>query len=167
MTAAPHQRRRALSTPTTSSEGHASAVRIARHHTNGSVQMWAEGVPFRHLARPTAIQTAPVKAQPAARGCAPGFGCLNHPDCPDQQCTRHPDNSVDEQAFRQRQREQLEQQAVYDLKGKDYSDHHGPRPMAEYHAERARAWRLVVGCAIATAVAIVYGLVQLAKGIAA
>lgn len=136
-------RRRALSTPT-SSEGHASAVRIERRHGQQVMQTWAQP-----------IKPAPVKAQPAASGCAPGFGCLHHPDCADHQCPGHPDNSADEQAFRQRHREELhalrqkQKQAAntateadaYDLKGKDYSDHHGPRPIAEYHAEQARIGR--------------------------
>lgn len=120
-------RRRALSTPT-SSEGHASAVRIERRHGQQVMQTWAQP-----------IKTAPVKAQPAASGCAPGFGCLHHPDCADHQCPGHPDNSAEELAFRQRQ--QLEQADAYDLKGMDYSDHHGPRPIAEYHAEQARIGR--------------------------
>lgn len=35
--------------------------------------------------------------------------------------------------------------SAFDLRGKDYSDHHGPRSMAEYHAGRALFWRCYLG----------------------
>jgi hypothetical protein len=143
------QRTRAITTPRTSVQG-----------------LWAEGVPFRHLAElrrvEPATSTTPeplLMRSEQPKGCATGTDCLHHPDCADTHCAGHPDNSADEQAFRQRQREQLHklrqsqrqatstaaEQAAFDLRGQDYSDHHGPRPMPGALSTRAKFWRCYLG----------------------
>lgn len=35
--------------------------------------------------------------------------------------------------------------SAFDLRGKDYSDHHGPQSMSEYHRGRALFWRCYLG----------------------
>jgi hypothetical protein len=123
------QRRRAITTPA-SSEGHASAVRIQRKVGERPVGMWAEGVPFRALTQPRRVQ--PITAEPLLmrtdkhKGCGTVTSCMGHPDCADTKCQGHPDNSDEQKAF--------------DLRGKDYSDYHGPITPEE-RVLRAKVWR--------------------------
>jgi hypothetical protein len=140
------QRRRAITTPA-SSEGHASDVRIQRNVGERQVGLWAEGIPYRHLAERRRVQPitaepllmraeasplrAPTRPQPSQsaptpKGCATGTACMGHPDCADTKCQGHPDNSDEQKAF--------------DLRGKDYSDYHGPISREE-RALRAKVWR--------------------------
>ena len=125
------QRRRAISTPITatpaSSEGHASAVRIQRQVGERTTGLWAEGVPFRVLSTPRRVQPSTTPEPLLMRtGCATGGACMGHPDCADTQCQDHPDQSDEQKAF--------------DLRGKDYSDYHGPKS-PEDRALRAWVWR--------------------------
>jgi hypothetical protein len=123
------QRRRAITTHK-SSEGHASAVRIQRQVGERTTGLWAEGVPFRALSQPRRVQ--PITPEPLLmrtdkpKGCATGTACMGHPDCADTKCQGHPDNS--------------DEQKAYDLRGKDYSDYHGPISR-EDAALRAKVWR--------------------------
>ena len=125
------QRRRAISTPSTatpaSSEGHASAVRIQRQVGERTTGLWAEGVPFRAMSVPRRVQPSTTPEPLLMRtGCATGGACMGHPDCADTQCQGHPDQSDEQKAF--------------DLRGKDYSDYHGPKS-PEDRALRAWVWR--------------------------
>jgi hypothetical protein len=137
------QRRRAITTPK-SSEGHASAVRIQREMGERQAGMWAEGVPFRALTQPRRVQ--PITAEPLLmradkpKGCATGTACMGHPDCADTKCQGHPDNSAE--------------QAAFDLRGKDYSDHHGPISR-EDAALRAKVWRTYLAGAALFVVVVV------------
>lgn len=154
------QRRRAITTPA-SSEGHASAVRIQRQVGERTAGLWAEGVPFRALTQPRLVQPitaepllmrteasplrAPTRLQPSQsapklKGCATGTSCMGHPDCADTQCSGHPDQSDEQKAL--------------DLRGKDYSDYHGPISR-EDAALRAKVWRTyLTGVALFVVVAV-------------
>jgi hypothetical protein len=132
------QRTRAITTPRTSVQGMGTAVRIERRKGERVQSQWAEGVPFRHLAElrrvEPATSTTPeplLMRTEQPKGCATGTGCLHHPDCADTHCAGHPDNSAE--------------QAAFDLRGQDYSDHHGPRPMPGELSTRAKFWRCYLG----------------------
>ena len=121
------QRTRAITTPRTSVQGMGTAVRIERRKGEGVQSLWAEGVPFRVLSQPRRVQPS-TTAEPLLMrtGCATGGACMGHPDCADTQCQGHPDQSDEQKAF--------------DLRGMDYSDHHGPKS-PEDRALRAWVWR--------------------------
>jgi hypothetical protein len=123
------QRHRAITTPV-STQGTSAVVRIERRKGERVQGLWAEGIPYRHLAELRRVQ--PITAEPLLlrtekpKGCATGTACMGHPDCADTQCQGHPDNSDEQKAF--------------DLRGKDYSDYHGPITPEE-RVMRAKVWR--------------------------
>jgi hypothetical protein len=129
------KRTRAITTPRTSLQGTGAVVRIERRKGERVQGLWAEGIPFRHLAELRSLEHARTTPDPLRlrtddeqpSRCAGGTACLKHPDCADTACAGHPDNSAE--------------QAAFDLRGMDYSDHHGPAQKAR-HAYRARFWQL-------------------------
>jgi hypothetical protein len=139
------QRTRAITTPRTSVQGMGTAVRIERRKGERVQGQWAEGVPFRHLAElrrvEPATSTTPEPLLMRSEGadftdCLKTAGrCLGHPDCGSTWCLNHPDNDEAGSA----------EQAAFDLRGQDYSDHHGPRPMPGELSTRAKFWRCYLG----------------------
>lgn len=68
--------------------------------------------------------------------------CDHLATCKDHHCQGHPRNQAPQPTPKTLAELEAEaEDAAYDLRGMDYSDHHGPRPIAEYHAEQARISR--------------------------
>lgn len=121
--------------------------------------------PLRNVNRPQAVSSVPLRmlhqeqlhrvdAAQLPRGAGVSLGhcrtdialCFGDPDCAHHQCPGHPCNQA--QQAKAKTMAELEAEAVitaFDLAGKDHSDHHGPRSMAEYHAGRALFWRCYIG----------------------
>jgi hypothetical protein len=126
------KRTRAITTPRASMQGTSAVVRIERRKGERVQGLWAEGIPFRHLAELSSLPRKSTTPEPLLmrtdkpKGCATGIDCMGHPDCADTNCQGHPDQSDEQKAF--------------DLRGKDYSDYHGPITPEE-RVMRSKVWR--------------------------